>query len=62
MSDLIDPLNEDTYGRGAIYHHPLRSYLTGKAFEKFYAFREKRKGAKQNIRYFLHQVWKELHK
>lgn len=62
MSDLIDPLNEDTYGRGAIYHHPIRSYMSGPAFEKLFHFRTKRKAFKQNIRYFISCVWKELHK
>lgn len=62
MAELIDPLNEDTYHRGAIYHHPLRSYLSGKAFDKFFKFKQRRKEFKQNIRYFLSQVWKELHK
>lgn len=61
MSELIDPLNEDTYHRGAILHNGIRSYLTGPAFKKWQAFKSRRKDFKQNIRHFLHQLWKELH-
>lgn len=35
--DLIDPLNEDTYDDRVIVHGPIKSYLSGPAFEKFAA-------------------------
>lgn len=61
--DLIDPLNEDTYDDRVIVHGPLKSYLSGPAFEKLYKrkFRFKRKQIWQTIRAFHWEVWKRLH-
>jgi hypothetical protein len=67
MSDLIDPLDDNTYGRGGAIIGGIRSYLTGPAFERWAelkakSFKARRQAMKHNIYAFLFQVWKELHK
>jgi hypothetical protein len=32
--NLIDPLNEDTYGRGAIIHGPIKTKVPNEAYRK----------------------------
>lgn len=58
--ELIDPLNEDTYDDRVIRSAPVRSMLSGPAFDKFYGkkFKYKRKELNQNIRHFHLQIWR----
>ena len=67
MSDLIDPLNEDTYDRGAIWNHPSRMYLSGSAWEEYTRklndnFQSRRKRLLHEFYVLKFQLWKELHK
>lgn len=62
---LIDPLNEDTYDDRVIVHGPIKSYLSGPAFERLSkrlrTWKDYRKRIWHELRVFQFQVWKIIH-
>lgn len=67
QSNLIDPLDENTYGRGGAIIGGIRSYLTGPAWDRW--VKKRKNGFNSQRKALLHELyvlktllWKELHK